>query len=368
MSLITCCPACGTMFRVVPDQLKISEGWVRCGHCSEVFDASATLVEQADAVTAPAPAPPVPQPQVLHPQVLHPPALQPQIPALLQPPVEPHAAVAPADAEPPITEPPAELVAQVLAGEANTQPAALAREDGPQDARDAPPDSELEESPLDQPFVFRRSDLAESEGAPSVSPPIAESGFGLSRPGESESGWEAEQPQGVSFLRAARSRALWHTPRMRGLLVVLGLLLGALLAAQFAVHDRDRIAAAQPGLKPLLEALCAPLACRVGPPRQIDAVAIDSSAFNKLRGDTYRLAFTLKNGAVFPIAVPAMELTLTDTQDQPVLRRVLTPAEMGAPVATLGAGAEWSGAVTLAIAADGQAGRIAGYRLLAFYP
>ncbi|WP_299763436.1 zinc-ribbon domain-containing protein, partial [Ramlibacter sp.] len=29
MSLITSCPACGTMFRVVPDQLKISEGWVR---------------------------------------------------------------------------------------------------------------------------------------------------------------------------------------------------------------------------------------------------------------------------------------------------------------------------------------------------
>ena len=34
MSLITGCPACGTMFKVVPDQLKISDGWVRCGHCS----------------------------------------------------------------------------------------------------------------------------------------------------------------------------------------------------------------------------------------------------------------------------------------------------------------------------------------------
>src|SRR3712207_3799406 len=43
MSMITGCPACGTMFRVVPDQLKISEGWVRCGHCGEVFDAAASL-------------------------------------------------------------------------------------------------------------------------------------------------------------------------------------------------------------------------------------------------------------------------------------------------------------------------------------
>ena len=43
MSLITRCPACGTMFKVVPDQLRITEGWVRCGHCSEVFDASSNM-------------------------------------------------------------------------------------------------------------------------------------------------------------------------------------------------------------------------------------------------------------------------------------------------------------------------------------
>src|SRR5882724_5993418 len=43
MSLITRCPACGTMFKVVPDQLKISEGWVRCGHCTEIFDATTQL-------------------------------------------------------------------------------------------------------------------------------------------------------------------------------------------------------------------------------------------------------------------------------------------------------------------------------------
>ena len=47
MSLITSCPACGTMFRVVPDQLKISEGWVRCGHCGDVFDASAHLADES---------------------------------------------------------------------------------------------------------------------------------------------------------------------------------------------------------------------------------------------------------------------------------------------------------------------------------
>jgi predicted Zn finger-like uncharacterized protein len=39
MSLATRCDACGTIFRVVQDQLKVSDGWVRCGRCQTVFNA-----------------------------------------------------------------------------------------------------------------------------------------------------------------------------------------------------------------------------------------------------------------------------------------------------------------------------------------
>ena len=39
MSLATRCTSCGTIFKVVQDQLKVSEGWVRCGRCHEVFNA-----------------------------------------------------------------------------------------------------------------------------------------------------------------------------------------------------------------------------------------------------------------------------------------------------------------------------------------
>src|SRR4051812_11140278 len=52
MSMITGCPACGTLFKVVPDQLKISDGWVRCGHCSDVFDAAAHMRQLVDAQEA----------------------------------------------------------------------------------------------------------------------------------------------------------------------------------------------------------------------------------------------------------------------------------------------------------------------------
>lgn len=38
MALATRCPACGTTFRVVSDQLKLQNGLVKCGHCGVVFD------------------------------------------------------------------------------------------------------------------------------------------------------------------------------------------------------------------------------------------------------------------------------------------------------------------------------------------
>lgn len=44
MSQITRCPACETQFKVASDQLRASEGWVRCGQCDEIFDAVAHLV------------------------------------------------------------------------------------------------------------------------------------------------------------------------------------------------------------------------------------------------------------------------------------------------------------------------------------
>ncbi|MFM2074910.1 MAG: hypothetical protein RJB34_1215 [Pseudomonadota bacterium] len=40
MSFITRCPACATSFKVAAEQLSVSQGWVRCGHCAEIFDAN----------------------------------------------------------------------------------------------------------------------------------------------------------------------------------------------------------------------------------------------------------------------------------------------------------------------------------------
>jgi hypothetical protein len=170
------------------------------------------------------------------------------------------------------------------------------------------------------------------------------------------------------FVKQADRKAFWRRPRVRGLLVLLLLLLVVALALQAGVQERDRIAAQWPQARPLLVSLCEVAGCEVGALRRIESITIDGSSFTRLRPDAYRLSINLKNNADVDLAMPSVELTLTDTQDQSVVRRVLSPAEMGA-AATLAAGTEWNGAVPIAVTPDGGgASRVAGYRVLAFYP
>jgi len=48
MSMITTCPACGTTFRVTPQQLQAHHGTVRCGRCAHIFDGFQSLATQSD--------------------------------------------------------------------------------------------------------------------------------------------------------------------------------------------------------------------------------------------------------------------------------------------------------------------------------
>ncbi|HXD43192.1 MAG TPA: DUF3426 domain-containing protein [Ramlibacter sp.] len=332
MSLITRCPACGTMFKVVPDQLRISEGWVRCGQCAEVFDASAHLQENA-----------------------------------AQPPTEVATDVAAA----PRVASKVEVDAIEAAPESEAFDSSLNTELEEGIAIEAPDSRQideeaqaLKEDPLDLPFEFRRPDDSDARPSRSArSDADSDSGLDSDLQSENEAGLHD-----VSFVRDARRNAIWARPGVRAVLLVAALALAATLALQVAVHDRDRLAAAQPALQPWLANLCAALGCRIGPPRQIDAIAIDSSSFNKLRGDAYRLNVTLKNQAGISVAMPALELTLTDAQDQPLVRRVLMPAELGPGRAVIAPASEWSGSLAMAVPADGAGARVTGYRLLAFYP
>lgn len=168
-----------------------------------------------------------------------------------------------------------------------------------------------------------------------------------------------------SFVRAARRKAFWRKPAVRGALALVGVLLCCTWALQMVVHQRHYIAAAQPQWRPLLQALCAPLECVVGPHRDMAAVVVESSSFNRVQGDVYQFAVTLKSRADVPLEAPAVELTLTDVSDQPVLRRVFLPQDFRAPD-QLPAQGEWSASLLARLALGNTT--VAGYRVLAFYP
>ena len=181
---------------------------------------------------------------------------------------------------------------------------------------------------------------------------------------------EDGEQTGPSFLRELRDspkRSAWHKSWVRTSLGLVSVALSGLFVSQVVMHERDRLVTLFPQVKPALEAACSYLNCTVSTLRQIDAVAVESSAFSKIRNDTYRLSLAIKNTAPYELAMPALELTLTDSQDQTLLRRVLLGSEVNANN-RLAANSEWTGAIDLSVRSGTGAERVAGYRVLAFYP
>ena len=147
--------------------------------------------------------------------------------------------------------------------------------------------------------------------------------------------------------------------RSLALLLVVGLCLQAL------VFFRDELVARLPASQPIWSALCSmPAHCALKPLRRWNGIVIDGSSL--VRGDAgYTLNVTLRNSVEVPLAMTAMELTLTDDQDRALLRRVLSPSDLGAP-AVLSVGQVWQRALTVEL--NSTEFEVAGYRLVSFYP
>jgi predicted Zn finger-like uncharacterized protein len=330
MSFTTRCPACGTTFKIVADQLKISEGWVRCGHCADVFDATLYLEPWSpDAPAATGPATPPPKPS----------APQPQLTVASDP-----------NEDELITRPPA-----FLPDEPNVE-APEEADFGTELQRFAAAKAAADASAA----AAKAADVAVSKSPSVAAPaPVAESG---------DEAVDSVMPDAVpGFVRQARRRAFWQSPGVRIGLSLLVLLLGVLLAAQWALHERDRIAAWRPDLKPLLEQVCAPLGCRVGAVRNIEAIVIDSSALVRRLGNFHSFDLVLKNTSDMALALPALELSLTDTRDVVISRRVFLPEEWPDAPEVLPAQGSLTVSFRLSLSVD-EATPMAGYRALVFYP
>ena len=366
MSLTTRCPACQTVFKVVPDQLRIAAGWVRCGECGVVFDGSAQMLASETGVEpAPAGAPdPAAAPAAI--------ALESEA-AADEPRIEIDADVeAQGAASLPADLPPAALdsitlrFAELERDLLLNPPTPVLLPAGEPWLDESEPD--LPPEPKPEPDADPAASIPDAEGP-------TESGDARD-PAESDAPAPASlppeptpmaEPDVPSFVAQAQRRAVWETGRARNALWVAFALLLVVLVGQWMVRERDWLAARTPQLQPLLQALCQPLGCRIEPYRRLDAVVIDGSSFNRIDPQRFRFSVTLHNEADLPVATPALELSLTDTAGQVLVRRVLLPDELDAPVALAPRG-EFDGSHTITVAGAAQPHTITSYRVQAFYP
>ena len=153
-----------------------------------------------------------------------------------------------------------------------------------------------------------------------------------------------------------------------GMIAIPALAVALVLQALF--HFRDALAAHSPASKPLLTRACALVGCAIRPLRDVAALSIDAS---DLQADPAHrglliLSATIRNRAPYAIGYPHLELTLTDAQDQVVVRRALGPSDYVSGTANTAAGIAGNGEVPVKLFIDASATSQAGYRLYLFFP
>jgi predicted Zn finger-like uncharacterized protein len=384
--MLTRCPYCSTTFRVTPEQLKIRHGQVRCGQCRRVFDALRALDENvAKAVPAPRPAEPARE-EVLSWSIVQPappgaddgyhepititgfdyvpareaepvaePLVEPvvEMPTGFQPITE--AAVEPTPEFAPVEEPVAAIEAPIESPPSEVPAVAPEPESLPDDEDD------IEHIELD---VDPRGPLTEPPFVPERLPEPKPRPEPDSRPRFAPTRFEPDPPT-ILELHNPLPVAPLSWPWLLGSLIAL-----LLLGAQLLIHYRTEIVASRPDARPAFVAACEMLGCEIALPHKIDLIGIDASdlAPDEKQPGTLHLTATLRNRAPYAQAWPQLEITLTDAQERPLLRRTLAPAEYlpGEVAAAQGFPARSEQALQLTLTATDVPA--VGYRLYVFHP
>jgi predicted Zn finger-like uncharacterized protein len=364
MSLATRCTVCGTVFRVVQDQLKVSEGWVRCGRCDGVFNAIEGLFDlERDA-----------PPNWIPPAAAAPPAAA--ITASFQAPLEP-----PEDEDDvlqlsdedrihsrffqPEQEDVAQTPAQALA-ERDRLDFADARFN---DALLAEEETGIETAPADLATTSSDKTNTKSRRSSSKKRRSNKSGSTIAavaaQDAAKKSAQEAAKKQAPEFLQAAQRQAFWRSPAMGIALWAMAAVLSLGLASQIVFQFRDHLAARWPSSASLLNAMCRVASCHIEPLQRIKDITLENNALSP--GDTadsYRLALTFRNRNTLPLAVPAVELSLSDPAGRLVARRAIRAHEFQIDTQILAPNSETN--VQINIATNDY--RIGSYTVELFYP
>jgi predicted Zn finger-like uncharacterized protein len=353
MALGTRCPNCHALFRVAADQLKLRGGLVRCGACQHVFDAIGTLNYIDDATLPAATQPPSPAVDAVIAAIR-------KAESAAGDAMSMHDASAPTPARPTLD-----------SDAAPKQVAILTKEGEPDATFGAVPDSDQRSIAFD---AAPQEAVPESERAVESAAPIGDMQAVLAEQVETEPIAADERPTVAgaaepAFLRQAR------TPGRRRISILFGgaaILLGLLLLAQLAVTFRADILTKCPNARPALGQLCKIFRCTVSWPTRGDLLAVVGSELQALPGTSvFELTAIVRNRGNLTLALPALELTLSDTLNRTVARKVFVPGDYLAtetdPQAALQAGIEAGADLTIRVAFEARDLNASGFIVYPFY-
>ncbi len=349
MALATKCPQCSALFRVVADQLKLRGGLVRCGQCRGVFDAIGSLTYVDDtalaqtrtitALTQPMPKPTASAASSATPRTSR---TEPAAPSRRGPRTRPAPDTGPSrhTLGPATTLRIAPTAPATLANASLRRSAPLPAASPERKERDGGDAKREAQAKRERAFQEQAEAVL---GVPTLIAPGGRVPVDASSivdgievielaalPRETEAGAAPptrapaveEEPE---FIRSNRSRA------RRGFSIIFSggsLLLAGLIAVQLAVIYRAELLARAPQARNALMQLCGVFGCTVGWPTQVDQLAVIGSELQTIPGtDVLELTAVIRNRAGFRQALPAVEVTLTDSLNRPIARKVFTPAD-----------------------------------------
>lgn len=370
----TRCPACGTVFRVTSEQLRLKAGKVRCGQCQTVFNAFDQFLPEepppAESRPSAVELPPV-LPEIAAPSVEDSPAsaeiVAPHTAAEAPEPVvadgPPTAAESVADDAAAATDWPAvPPTADPSPTSAPPEPAAEADDGVVEPAAGAPEHPSL--APLaEMPGEQVPADGDTAETLEQSTQAARQAGLVAARElsdAPAYNRWAAgtlADAGSSAFAPVVARRAVWP-------FVVASVVLLLALSLQLLLHFRTDVVRWLPATASYYElaGLTVPLS------RNPELVAIEAS---DLQSDNVRGLFvlqaTLHNRAAYAQDWPALELTLTDAADSVVARKVMAAAEYLPPTISPELFPA-NGEVAVRLWIEARNLGAAGYRLYVFYP
>ncbi len=324
MNGTTLCTYCNTRFKIAAEQLEAHQGMVRCGHCLQAFNARPSFI------------PDQPNPQLELPMLNDQGAAAKELPAG-QPAAEASQAVE-------------KTVSIGKTPEKNPDEAAPAAETRPP------------QTPSDGPLDYTQPAAAAVEPQVPVEPKTKE-------PSVADKPVALTLAEQVAIVQEEDEADL--PPEYRKWpWAAAASLLSLLVLAQAAYFFRVDLAAHLPGLKPSLNGYCRLLGCSVPLPQKTGLMSIESSDLeaDAAHENQITLNALLRNRAPYAQAFPNLELTLNDTQDKPLARRIFKPKDYLPPQESEPAGLLPNRELSIKLYLGITDLRPTGYRLVLFYP